>query len=142
MKAVIYSTLNKTQTVIASLITGCEHTSAINDKLSDEQAAANYLAMERFPDQSQINRSVARQACGQLVIDIDQCGLTANVKCYELTRKGYFPCKRGQQSYQISMVYIGAYDEAVQLYEPVEKSELILHSILKSFEIQDIKQCH
>lgn len=140
MKEVLYSRLNKAQTVIASLITGCGHTQAINEKLSDEDAAANYLGMLRFPDQSQINRyltrfneanveelgqvhaemfvkqSQARRAKGQLVIDIDQCGLVANGKSYELAHKGYFPRKRGEQGYQMSMAYIGAYDEAVQLY--------------------------
>jgi Transposase DDE domain group 1 len=140
MKEVTYSRLNKAQTVITSLITGCAHTKAINEKLSEEQAAANYLGMARFPDQSQINRyltrfseenvnqlgqvhadlfvqqSQARRAKGRLVVDIDQCGLVANGKSYELARKGYFPRKRGEQGYQLSMAYIGAYDEAVQLY--------------------------
>lgn len=140
MKEVAYSRLNKAQTVIASLITGCGHTKAINEKLSEEQAAANYLGMERFPDQSQINRyltrfneanvdelgqvhenlfvqySQARRAKGLIVVDIDQCGLVANGKSYELARKGYFPHKRGEQGYQMSLAYIGAYDEAVQLY--------------------------
>lgn len=140
MKEVVYSRLNKAQTVIASLIVGCAHTQAINEKLGEEVAAANYLGMLRFPEQSQINRyltrfsednvnelgqvhadlfmkqSRARQAKGQIVIDIDQCGLVANGKSYEFARKGYFPRKRGEQGYQLSMAYIGAYDEAVQLY--------------------------
>lgn len=140
MKEVVYSTVNKAQTVIASLITGCSHTKAINEILSEEQAAANYLQMERFPDQSQINRyltrfseenvdelgqvhaelfvrhSQARRAKGQIVVDVDQSGLIANGKSYEFAQKGYFPRKRGQRGYQLSMAYIGAYDEAVQLY--------------------------
>ena len=140
MKKVVYSTLNKAQTVIASLIAGCAHTKAINETLGDEQVAARYLGMERFPDQSQINRyltrfseanvaelgevhvevfvqqSLARRATGRIVVDIDQCGLVANGKSYEFARKGYFPRKRGQQGYQVSMAYVGAYDEAIQLY--------------------------
>lgn len=141
MKEVTYSRLNKAQTVIASLVVGCAHTQAINEKLAEEVAAANYLGMLRFPEQSQINRyltrftadnvaelaqvhadlfikqSYARRAKGQIVIDIDQCGLVADGKSYELARKGYFPRKRGEQGYQISLAYIGAYDEVVQFYQ-------------------------
>jgi len=140
MKEVRYSRLNKAQTVIASLLTGCAHTKDINEKLSEEVAAANYLGMLRFPEQSQINRyltrfsadnveelgqvhadlfikeSHARRARGQIVIDIDQCGLVANGKTYEFARKGYFPHKRGDQGYQMSLAYIGAYDEVLQFY--------------------------
>lgn len=140
MKAVWYSVLHKAQTVIASLVMGCEHTKAINDVLGEERAAANYLGMPRFPDQSQINRyltrmdsdnvaqlgevhaqlfeahSQARRAAGLIVVDIDQCGLVVNGKTYEWARKGYFPRKRGEMGYQLSAAYIGAYQEAVQVY--------------------------
>lgn len=140
MKEVIYSRLNKAQTVIASLLVGCAHTQAMNEELAEEVAAANYLGMLRFPEQSQINRyltrfsadnvaelgrvhadlfikqSQARRAKGQIVIDIDQCGLVANGKSYEFARKGYFPRKRGEQGYQTSLAYIGAYDEVLQCY--------------------------
>jgi hypothetical protein len=133
MKGVLYSPLNKAQTIIASLVAGCPHTKAINEQLGQEKAAANYLGMARFPEQSQINRylkrftannveelgqahadlfvrqSQARRAKGQIVVDIDQCGLVANGKSYEWSRKGYFPRKRGEQGYQVSMAYIGAY---------------------------------
>ncbi len=108
MKEVVYSTVNKAQTVIASLITGCSHTKTINETLGEEQAAATYLGMERFPDQSQINRyltrfseenvaelgevhaevfvrhSQARRAKGQIAVDIDQFYLDpGNVGCRE-----------------------------------------------------------
>ena len=63
-----------------------------------------------------IKQSYARRARGQIVIDIDQCGLVANGKSYEFVRKGYFPRKRGEQGYQTSLAYIGAYDEVVQCY--------------------------
>jgi hypothetical protein len=140
MKEVVYSVLNKAQTVMASLVMGCEHTNAINDVLSEEQVAANYLGMSRFPDQSQINRyltrlteenvaqlgevhaqlfeqySQARRAIGQIVVDIDQCGLVVSGKTYEWARKGYFPRKRGEEGYQLSAAYVGAYEEALQLY--------------------------
>ena len=140
MKEVTYSRLNKAQTVIASLLVGCAHTKDINEKLAEEVVAANYLGMLCFPEQSQINRyltrfnadnvdelaqvhadlfikqSYARRAKGQIVIDIDQCGLVANGKSYEFARKGYFPRKRGEQGYQTSLAYLGAYDEVVQFY--------------------------
>ena len=140
MKQVTYSLLQKGQTVLASLVMGCKHTKDINAVLSEERAAANYLWMDRFPDQSQINRyltrfdadnvaqlgevqaqvfeqqSQARRAVGQIVVDIDQCGLVVSGKTYEWARKGYFPRKRGQHGYQVSAAYIGAYEEAVQIY--------------------------
>ena len=140
MKEVVYSRLQKAQTVMASLVMGCKHTKDINDVLSQEVAAANYLWMNRFPDQSQINRyltrfdaanvaqlgevhgqmfeqqSQARRAVGEIVVDIDQCGLVVSGQHYELARKGYFPRKRGEMGYQLSAAYIGAYDEALQLY--------------------------
>src|SRR5215813_13005425 len=136
MKQVKYSLVNKAQTVIASLVMGCGHTKAINETLEPERAAASYLGLERFPDQSQINRyltrfseenvaqlgqiqvemlvrhSRARRAVGWVVVDIDQCGLVANGKTYEFKRKGYFPRKRGEEGYQMSAAYLDAYDEA------------------------------
>ena len=60
MKAVVYSLLHKAQTVIVSLVMGCAHTKAINERLADEKVAAHYLGMARFPDQSQINRYLTR----------------------------------------------------------------------------------
>jgi hypothetical protein len=140
MKEVRYSLVNKAQTVIASLVMGCGHTKAINEALASERAAASYLGLERFPDQSQINRyltrfseanvkqlgdvhlemlvrqSRARRAVGWLAVDIDQCGLVANGQTYEFKRQGYFPRKRGEEGYQLSAAYLGAYDEAVQVY--------------------------
>ncbi|HEX3049158.1 MAG TPA: hypothetical protein VHP83_00775, partial [Aggregatilineaceae bacterium] len=126
MKQVRYSLLNKAQTVIASLVMGCANTKAINETLSDEVAAANYRWMERFPDQSQINRyltrfsaenvvelgevhtqlfmqqSQARRAAGRIVVDIDPSGLVANGQTYEFKRKGYFPRKRGEEGYPLA----------------------------------------
>ncbi len=140
MKRVRYSPLYKAQTIIASLIMGCAHTKAINETLGAEEAAANYLGMKRWPDQSQINRyltrfsaanvaelgqvhahllrqqSQARRAVGPVVVDIDQCGLVADGQTYEFHRKGYFPRKRGMEGYQVSLAYCGAYEEAIQLY--------------------------
>jgi len=140
MKRVIFSPLNKAQTMMASLVMGCKHTKAIHEVLPQAVTAANYLGMPRFPEQSQINRyltrltaanvaqlreahaqgfmrqSPARRAVGEIVVDIDQCGLVANGPTDELARQGYFPHKRGEQGYQVSAAYVGAYEEAVQLY--------------------------
>jgi hypothetical protein len=140
MKEVVYSRVQKAQTVLVSLVMGCKHTQDINEVLSQERAAANYLWMSRFPDQSQINRyltrfdetnveqlkevhaqmferqSRARRAAGEIVVDIDQCGLVVTGQHYELARKGYFPRKRGEVGYQLSAAYIGAYEEALQIY--------------------------
>jgi hypothetical protein len=140
MKKVRYSPLYKAQTIIASLIMGCAHTKAITETLRAEEAAANYLGMSRFPDQSQINRyltrfsaanveelgqvhaqvlrqqSLARRTVGPVVVDLDQCGLVADGQTYAFHRKGYFPHKRGMEGYQVSLAYCGAYAEAIQLY--------------------------
>ncbi len=140
MKTVRYCPLYKAQTIIASIVMGCAHTKAINETLGQEVAAANYLGMHRFPDQSQINRyltrftaanvdelgavqaqllrqqSRARQDGGWHVVDIDQCGLVANGQTYEFHRKGYFPRKRGEEGYQMSLAYLGAYEEVVALH--------------------------
>ena len=140
MKTVRYCPLYKAQTIIASIVMGCAHTKAINETLGAEAAAANYLGMLRFPDQSQINRyltrfsaanvvelsvvqaqllrqqSRARRDGGLHVVDIDQCGLVANGRTYEFHRKGYFPRKRGEEGYQLSLAYLGAYEEVVALH--------------------------
>jgi hypothetical protein len=140
MKTVTFSPMNKAQTIIASLVMGCKHTQDTNEVLPQELAAANYLGMPRFPEQSQINRyltrfstdnvtqlrevharlfmpqSQARRTVGPIVVDIDQCGLVASGQTYEFARKGDFPHKRGEQGYQVSAADVGAYEEAVQLY--------------------------
>jgi len=80
--------------------------------------ATNILGMDRFPDQSQINRLLhtmdeesiqqfkqvhhqifmkhSNSICSdeEIVIDFDQTGLLANGKTYECTSKGYFPKKK------------------------------------------------
>ena len=95
MKEVIYSRLQKAQTVLAALVMGCKHTKDTNEVLAQECAATHDLWMNRFPDQSQLNRyltrfdavnvaqlgevhsqmferqSQARRAVGQSVVDID-----------------------------------------------------------------------
>lgn len=132
MQRVIYSTLQKAQTVVASVAMGCAHTKAIDEMLGAEVAAARKLGPVRWPDQSQINRyltrftaanvdalgavhalalrqrSRARGAAGPLVVDIDQCGLVANGKTYEPHRQAYVPRKRGVERHHLSLAYLGA----------------------------------
>ena len=57
MKKRTYSWSDKLATLWASVVVGCNHTFEINDKLgSHEKAAATMFGLNRFPDQSQINR--------------------------------------------------------------------------------------
>jgi hypothetical protein len=57
MKKIDYSWLDKLKTLWASLVIGCDHTVQINHSLGDhEPALAQLFGLERFPDQSQVNR--------------------------------------------------------------------------------------
>ena len=58
MKTVEYSPTDKLKVLWASIVTGCEHTSYINDRFGacEKALAQATLNKGRFPDQSQINR--------------------------------------------------------------------------------------
>jgi len=57
MKKRTFSWADKLKTLWASIVVGCNHTVEINSKLgSHERAAARLFGLDRFPDQSQINR--------------------------------------------------------------------------------------
>jgi hypothetical protein len=57
MKKVRYHWSDKLQTLWASIVVGCNHTVEINDRLgSHEHALAAFFGLDRFPDQSQVNR--------------------------------------------------------------------------------------
>lgn len=60
MKSISYTNLNRLQTLIASIVMGCNYTNDINEKLVPDVAAAKLLGMDIFPDQSQINRFLNR----------------------------------------------------------------------------------
>lgn len=60
MKEVSYSTIDKIATLFSSIIVGCSHIKDINHKLTPYPSAASLFGMERFPDQSQINRFLNR----------------------------------------------------------------------------------
>lgn len=138
MKRVVYTPLQKVQTLIASIMIGCRYNKDINFRLVPDEVAASLLGMARFPDQSQTNVLLRRmdetnlgeleavhaehlrqyerftpdtpstQWKGYLLVDIDQCGLIANGKSYELSRKGYFPRRRGERGYQMSAAWLGS----------------------------------
>ena len=53
---------------------------------------------------------------GDIVVDIDQTGLIANRKTFELAEKGYFSKKKNQKGYQVLAAFNGAYSETVGMY--------------------------
>ncbi|HPL99006.1 MAG TPA: transposase [Bacillota bacterium] len=140
MKKKNYSVFQKLTTIMASVMMGCESTKDINPVLSSEVLAANMLGMEHFPDQSQINvvlnrmdqdsvnqlqeihcqlfmeHSNSLSSIEDIVVDIDQSGLVASAKTYELAEKGYFPHKRGKTGYQVSAAFVGEYSEILDFY--------------------------
>lgn len=135
-----YTIYQKLMTLISSIAVGCESTNDINERLHPERLAANILEMERFPDQSQINRllhamdeesikqlrqihhdifmkhSDSLSSEEEMVVDFDQTGLIANGKTYECTSKGYFPKKKNQLGYQASAAFAGKSSETVALF--------------------------
>lgn len=141
MKKIDYSVHQKIITLLLSVVVGCRYTSDINQKLVPDTVAANMLDLDRFPDQSQINdliRAVDSKGVEQLksahhqmfmqnarclssedfvVVDIDQSGLIANGKTYELSQKGYFSKKKNQKGYQLSTAFCGAENsETLSMY--------------------------
>lgn len=140
MKEINYTVHQKMVTLLLSIAVGCEYTVEINDKLVPDTVAANMLNMDRFPDQSQINHLIRRidsrgneqlkeahhqafmqnakclSTAKQVVIDLDQSGLIANGKNYELAEKGYFCKKKNQKGYQLSTAFCGETGETLSLY--------------------------
>lgn len=141
MKEVDYSVKQKLMVLMLSVVAGCRYTSEINEKLIPDKVAANILGLERFPDQSQINELLRRMTeenvkelkemhnklfqntaqClsydGDVIVDIDQSGLIANGKNYELAEKGYFSKKKNQKGYQISTAFCSTVsNETLSLY--------------------------
>jgi hypothetical protein len=169
MKQVNYSVKHKLLTIIASIIIGCEYTKDINNELSSEKVVARLLEMKRFPDQSQINiltrrldnsninelkdihieilkqNSLGYSTEESIVIDVDQSGLIANGKTYELSNKGYFPKKNNQKGYKISASYNGNTKEALSIYleegnsDEFNNMENILSDIKKVYSENETK---
>lgn len=126
IKTLDYTPLQKLQTLICSLAVGCDWTKDINHKLRPYPVAAQLLNLERFPDQSCINRFLHQlgwsqcqqleliselllqrfglwQQCQQVDLDIDSTGLMVYGRTYENARKGYFPRQRGRRGYRLTM---------------------------------------
>lgn len=141
MKEVDYTVHQKIMTLLLSVAAGCRYTSDINQRLVPDTVAANLLDMERFPDQSQVNELIRRiDSCGVdqlknvhhkifmqnaqclsledfVVVDIDQSGLIAKGKTYEVAEKGYFSKKKNQRGYQLSAAFCGGENsETISLY--------------------------
>ncbi len=67
IKKVDYSVHDKLATLWASILVGCDHTVEINAKLGpEERALAALFGLERFPDQSGINRLL--HACTETTV--------------------------------------------------------------------------
>ncbi|MDI6735624.1 MAG: transposase [bacterium] len=139
MKEVRFSVLNKIQTIISSVAVGCNHIKEINHKLVPYSTVANLLGMERFPDQSQINRllrriglkdvldlersleiNIGRYILNELPekidIDIDSTGLVVLGDTYEFSQKGYFPNKRGKEGYQLTLASSSSFPKFILGY--------------------------
>jgi len=140
MKSVHYTNINRLQTLVISILAGCSYTNDINEKLVPDTIAAKLLGMDRFPDQSQINRflskfdetnveqlesihhtlfmenSPALSNKDPVIVDFDMSGLLASGKTYELAERGYFPRKRGKTGYQLSAAFVGNTAETVSMF--------------------------
>lgn len=126
IKSVDYSPIQKLQTLICSLAVGCDWTKDINHKLRPYPVAAQLLGMQRFPDQSSINRFLHAldspqrrqleliseqllqrfglyQQSERVDLDIDSTGLMVYGRQFEHSRKGYFPRQRGRRGYRLTI---------------------------------------
>ena len=66
MKEVSYSIMDKIATLFSSIVVGCSHIKDINHKLRPYPSAASLFEMERFPDQSGINRFLNRMGTEEI----------------------------------------------------------------------------
>jgi len=126
MKEVTYSHIQKVATLISSVASGCKDIHDINDRLLPYPSLAGLLGMNRFPDQSQINRFLRRIGPGEIGdidlvfelllqryglctkgkkvdLNIDSTGLVCYGDTYQFKAKGYFPNQRGKEGYQLSL---------------------------------------
>ncbi|MEA3485889.1 MAG: transposase [Candidatus Aerophobetes bacterium] len=126
MKEVKYSMMDKIITLFSSIAIGCSHIKDINHKLAPYPLAASLFGMDRFPDQSQINRFLNRIGPEQITqlclvfeailnkvalfndeekvdLNVDATGLIVYGDKYQFARKGYFPHQRGKEGYQLSL---------------------------------------
>ena len=118
--------MDKIATLFSSIATGCSHIKDINHKLTPYPSAASLFGMNRFPDQSQINRFLNRMGPDQISqlslvfeaildkvilfkdqekvdLNVDATGLVVSGDRYQFAKKGYFAHKRGKKGYQLSL---------------------------------------
>ena len=126
MKEVKYSMMDKIATVFSSIVVGSSHLQDINHKLTPYRQAASLFGMDRFPDQSGINRFLNRMGPGEVSqlclileiisqklalfqdedkvdLNVDATGLVVYGDTYQFAQKGYFPHRRGKKGYQLSL---------------------------------------
>jgi hypothetical protein len=126
LKTCDYTPLQKLQTLVCALATGCAWTKAINHTLRPYPVVAEMLGMPQFPDQSSINRFLHALGSVQVLqleriaelllhrfglwqhldrvdLDIDSTGLMVYGSTYEGMRKGYFPRQRGRRGYRLTV---------------------------------------
>jgi len=126
MKEVRYSIMDKIATLFSSIAVGCSHIKDINHKLTPYPLAASLFGMDRFPDQSGVNRFLNRMGPEQITqlslvfeaildkviffkdqekvdLNVDVTGLIVYGDRYQFAKKGYFAHKRGKEGYQLSL---------------------------------------
>jgi hypothetical protein len=168
MKQVKYSIYQKLIITMMSIVIGCETTKDINEKLGVEKLALNMFNLDTVPDQSQINELIRRfdqDSVNQLqtihhnlfiqnsnsahspervVVDIDQTGLIANGKSFQLAEKGYFSKKKNQSGYQLAAAFTGKHSETVAMFLDSGNSHCTDHydDLLKSIISKYKDQLH
>jgi len=125
MKSVYYSPYQKLQVLICSLLVNCNCIKDINHKLKPYPQIATMLGLKQIPDQSTINRFLNRfdaQSIVELevifdilterlfchkkekkILVVDATGLVIYGDKFQFAKKGYFPKKRGNKGYQLSL---------------------------------------
>jgi hypothetical protein len=70
MKRVVYTPVQKVQTLMASIMIGCKYNKDVNFRLVPDEVAASALGMARFPDQSQLNLLLVQGVAPRVVMEI------------------------------------------------------------------------
>ena len=118
--------MDKIATLFSSIAVGCSYIKDINHKLTPYTSAASLFGMDRFPDQSGINRFLNRMGPDEISqlslvfeaildkvillkdeekvdLNVDVTGLVVYGDRYQFAKKGYFPHQRGKEGYQLSL---------------------------------------
>ncbi|MEW6681182.1 MAG: hypothetical protein AB1297_09250, partial [bacterium] len=125
MKEVDYTLFQKVVVLISSILVNCSHIKDINHKLKPYPELKRLLGIRDIPDQSTINRFLNRfnikslldleltfdlilqtiffQEKRKVNLIIDVSGLVVYGDTYQFAKKGYFPKKRGDKGYQVSI---------------------------------------